>query len=392
MASMSIDFGDAARSTLGLEWEVALVDPGTGALTGAAPDVLAALPKRDEQPMFTRELLTNTVELVTAPHDTVAGTVHDLRTLLGELQRAARAHGARVYAAGTHPTSRWQDQEVTAKERYEELIERTSSWGQKLVIWGVHTHIGIERVEAVWPTINALLAYQPHLLALSASSPYFEGLDSGYASQRTMLFQQLPGAGLPPEYETWPEFERGVEELIDSGIVGEVNELRWDVRPSPKWGTIEVRIMDSMASLADIAAGAALTVCLVEQLQRTLDRGGELPRLSRPVIAENKWRAARFGLDAEIIVHGGDTRRLRDDLAALVRMLRPISTELGCSAELERVLAIVKHGTGAERYRAEVTRAGGDVSAATRACVAEVDANDPDADDGERSKRRFVGP
>jgi carboxylate-amine ligase len=157
-------------------------------------------------------------------------------------------------SAGTHPFAQWQSQEVRAKDRYLELVDRTQWWGRNMLIFGVHVHVGIDSRDKVLPIVNALLAYVPHLQALSASSPFWGGTDTGYASNRAMMFQQLPTAGLPFQFDQWADYEKYVDDMLTTGIIDHINEIRWDIRPAPHWGTVEVRVCDGLPTLEEILA------------------------------------------------------------------------------------------------------------------------------------------
>lgn len=364
---MPIDFAPSPRSTLGLEWEIALVDRGSRELLNVAPGVLAELGERyptSRFPHITAELLQNTLELVSAPHARVSEATAELGELAIAAQETAARFGAALISSGSHPFSRWNDQLVTEGERYARVIENYRWWGRNMLIWGVHMHVGVDRKDRVIPLMNALLTYLPHLLALSASSPFWAGESTGYASNRTLRFQQLPTAGLPWEVDDWAGFERVLDDLAKTGIIAEPTEARWDIRPAPRWGTVEVRFCDGASTLAEIGALAALTQCLAEHLQGIADRGGELPRLQPWFVRENKWRAARYGLDARVIVdRDGRQESLRDDLAALLERLAPEAALLDCEAELAEVGRMLSSGTSAERQFAVYRAHGGDEAA-----------------------------
>ena len=183
-----------------------------------------------------------------------------------------------------------------------------------MLIWGVHVHVGVRREHAM-PIVSALLKWYPHLQALSASSPIWAGTDTGYASNRAMMFQQLPTAGLPFQFETWTDFEAYAEDLLTTGVIEEIDEIRWDVRPAPQLGTVEVRVCDGVSTLTEMRALVALTHCLVVDLSDRLERGEKLPTMPPWHVQENKWRAARYGLDAWIILdEHSNERLLLDDL------------------------------------------------------------------------------
>ena len=364
---MPIDFAASPRSTLGIEWELALVDRESRELAGIAPGILAEVADRFPQSSFPHlagELLENTVELVTAPHETVTGATADLRELALAAQAAAETRGAALIGSGSHPFSVWSDQSATRSERYERFMDRYLWWGRNMLIWGVHVHVGVDKKERAVPLMNALLVYLPHLLALSSSSPLWAGEATGYSSNRTLMFQQLPTAGLPWPVEDWADVERVLDDLSKTGIIAEPTEARWDIRPAPRWGTIEVRACDGASTLAEIGALAALTQCLVEWLQQAVDRGEPLPVLQPWFVRENKWRAARYGMEAEVIVdQAGRQIPLRDDLARLLPELAPVADRLACTEELAEVRRMMERGTSAERQLALFeARGGGDLA------------------------------
>ncbi len=382
---MSIAFAPSPRSTLGLEWELALVDRQTRELMNHAPMLLPALQDQyptSRFPHFTGELLQNTVELVSAPHRRVADATADLRELALVAREHARRLDAELIGSGSHPFSRWDQQLITENERYDRFIEKYRWWGRNMLIWGVHIHIGVDREDRVVPLMHALLAHLPHLLALSASSPFWAGESTGYSSNRTLRFQQLPTAGLPWEVDDWADVERILEDLSRTGIIAEPTEARWDIRPAPRWGTLEVRFCDGASTLSNIGALAALTQCLAEHFQQAADRGEDLPRLRPWYVRENKWRAARYGLDAEIIVDDRGTQApLRDEITLLLAKLSPVATGLGCETELAHVAHMLNGATSAERQLRLYEQFGG-AAAGPSALIAVVDSLAKEFDQG----------
>jgi len=348
---MMLDFARSERSRLGIEWEIACVDHRSGELAPAAPELLAKLGPADGFPHVTNELLTNTVEVVSAPHHRVRDAVADLTSLVEKVSVFAEPLGVELISAGTHPFSQWFQQQVTpGKPRYDRLIERTRWWGRQLMIWGVHVHVAVEDRRKVLPIIDGLLTYLPHFQALSASSPFWAGEVTGYASNRALIFQQQPTAGLPPQFTEWEQYEAMVADLLHTGVIDELGELRWDIRPSPRWGTIEVRTFDGISTAREIGAVAALTQCLVEHFSRELDAGRQLPSLQPWFVRENKWRAARYGMDAIVIQNAaGDERLVTDDLDELLLALAPVAEALDCTAELRNVRDIVHRGASYQR-------------------------------------------
>ncbi|GAA2672806.1 glutamate--cysteine ligase [Actinoplanes palleronii] len=371
---MGIDFAPSDRSRLGIEWEIACVDRRSGELAPAAPGLLAALGPVDGFPHVTNELLTNTVEIVSAPHHRVRDAVADLTRLVERVSTIAEPRGVDLLSAGTHPFSQWFQQQVTPeKPRYATLIDRTRWWGRQMMIWGVHVHVAVEDRRKVLPIIDGLLTYLPHFQALSASSPFWAGENTGYASNRALMFQQLPTAGLPPQFTEWSQYEAMVDDLTHTGVIEELNELRWDIRPAPKWGTIEIRTFDGISSAWEIAALAALSQCLVEYFSRELDAGREVPRLQPWFIRENKWRTARYGMDAIIIQNAaGDERLVTKDLEELLPRLEPIAEALGCTVQLESLLDIVDRGASYQRQLRVAADNGGSLKAVVSSLVREL--------------------
>lgn len=369
---MHIGFAQSAQSTLGVEWELALVDRKTGELMSVADEVLrgvsAAHPdinEGDEHPHIKQELLENTVELVTGICTTVADAKADLTRSLEVLRRVTDPMGVELFCSGSHPFSAPRSQPVTDKERYAKLIDRTQWWGQQMLIYGVHVHVGLDSRDKVLPVLDGLVNYFPHFQALSASSPFWSGEDTGYASQRALMFQQLPTAGLPFQFGSWAEYESYVQDMFTTGVIDSISEIRWDIRPVPGLGTIEMRICDGMATIEDVGALAALTQCLVDEFSTILENGGTIPTMPPWHVQENKWRAARYGLDAIIILDAAGNEKLVTDhlLEDVLPRLAPVAEKLGCSAELADVAAIIERGAGYQRQRRIAAENDGDLRA-----------------------------
>ncbi|MFL6024776.1 MAG: glutamate--cysteine ligase, partial [Marmoricola sp.] len=338
---MAIDFADSPGPSLGVEWEFALVDQKTRDLSNKAAEVFDLVARtHGPEPRLHQELLRNTVELTTGICTNTAGAIGELTEMIAKVRPAAAELGVDLYSAGTHPFAQWSTQLLTPGPRYEELIARTQWWGRQMLIWGVHVHVGVPKEQAV-PIVSALLTWYPHLLALSSSSPIWAGTDTGYASNRAMMFQQLPTAGLPFQFHTWAEFEAYAHDLQTTGVIEQIDEIRWDVRPAPRTGTVEVRICDGVSTIWEMRALVALTHCLVVSLSDRLSRGETLPSMPPWHVQENKWRAARYGLDAWIILDSESNERLLlEDLEDLLDDLAPIARRLDCTADLALVREI----------------------------------------------------
>ncbi len=372
---MSIEYAGSTRPTLGVEWEFALVDRTTRDLSNTASELFERVRSAfGEQPALHQELLRNTVEVVTGVCDSTAEAMADLCGTLRMVRPVTDALGVDLYSAGTHPFAQWSSQLLTPGDRYEELIERTQWWGRQMLIWGVHVHVGVRHREQVMPIVSSLLNHFPHLQALSASSPIWSGTDTGYASNRAMMFQQLPTAGLPFQFETWEEYEGFVEANLRTGVIDYLSDIRWDVRPAPRLGTVEVRICDGVSNLQELAALTALTHCLVVDLSDRLDAGERLPTMPPWHVQENKWRAARYGLDAVVILDADGAERLvTDDLDDLLTRLEPVARRLDCADELRAVAQIPRAGASYQRQRAVAARTGGDLVAVVDSVVRELD-------------------
>ncbi|MET8650024.1 MULTISPECIES: glutamate--cysteine ligase [Nocardia] len=372
-----VPFTGSPRPTIGIEWEIALVDKVTRDLSNTASavfDEVGDLRSWDGKPQVTKELLRNTVELVTGVHDTVGAAVEDLHGTMDAVRRAADPLGVDLFCAGTHPFAQWSAQQLTRSEHYDELIERTQWWGRQMMIWGVHVHVGVSHRDKVLPILNSLLLAYPHLLALSASSPMWAGADTGYASNRTLMFQQLPTAGLPFQFDNWTQFEHFVHDQFKTGVFEQLGGMHWDIRPAPKWGTIEVRICDGTSTRAELAALAAFIHCLIVDLDQRVENGEELPTLPPWHVQENKWRAARYGLDAIVIVDSDSNERLvTDDLTEILNRLEPTAKRLGCADELALVAEIPVRGASYQRQRKVAAASQGDLVAVVDALVRELD-------------------
>ena len=375
---MPVDFTSSPHPTVGVEWEFALVDRETRDLANCAADLFAAVHEGDasviDESKLHQELLRNTVEVVTGICRTVPEAVADLSDTVQVVRRTAQALGVELYSAGTHPFAEWSVQQLTPGDRYEELISRTQWWGRQMLVWGLHVHVGIRRREHVLPIVSSLLNQFPHLQALSASSPVWSGTDTGYASNRAMMFQQLPTAGLPFQFQTWEEYEGYVADAMHTGVIEHLNDIRWDIRPSPTLGTVEVRICDGVSNLRELSALTALTHCLVVDLERRLEAGEELPVMPPWHAQENKWRAARYGLDAEIILDAaGNERLVTDDLHDVLERLEPLARELDCADELRLVAEIPTTGASYQRQRRVLAETDGDLVAVVDSVVAELE-------------------
>ena len=377
---MTLPFADSERSTVGIEWELGFVDADSGDLRQVADTVLAAVNEAHggEHPYIHPELLLNTVEIVSGVRRTAGQAAADLERSIAAIREVTDPLRVELMGGGAHPSAQWTQQKVTDKQRYATLIERTQWWGRQMLIYGVHVHVGIESRDKVLPIWRAMLTMFGHIQSLSASSPYWAGHDTGYASNRALMFQQLPTAGLGWQFEEWSQLERYVEDMVHTGVIEQFNEVRWDIRPSPGFGTLEMRIADGAATLLEVRAVSAFTHCLVEHFSAMIDAGETPPTLPAWFVQENKWRSARYGMDAILILdRERDERLVTESVEEWLGVLAPVAERLGCAEDLELVRVILRRGASYQRQRAVARQAGGDLGAVVDSLVAEMRAAKP---------------
>ncbi len=359
---MAIDWNSSHGPTLGVEWEVQLIDTETMELRQEAGKVLADLPvigETGEHPRLRHELMESTVEIVTGICHTVSEAKDDLAEMITELQRAAAPHGIVLACAGTHPMGDWRDATMAPIQRYAELVEQMQWLARRIQTFGVHVHVGIRDGSKAIPIVNALAAYLPHFLGLTASSPFWCGYDTGLASSRSVTFGTLPTSGPPPRLADWRQFEEYMDVLLRAGTIRTIKEVWWDIRPHPDFGTVEIRMFDGTPTLREVGMVAALSQSLVQLFDYQLDRGYTLPAPSTWVVRDNKWRATRYGLDATVITdEEGSTAPLRDELYELLRALGPVADRLGCADELSVADEVLEYGASYERQQAVYRRTG----------------------------------
>jgi glutamate---cysteine ligase / carboxylate-amine ligase len=355
--AMPIEFKEGNSGyTLGVEEELSVVDATTGELVPKIEEIMSRLPGELGE-FVSYELFQSVLEIKTPICATVAEAEKHLREMRGRVGSWAAACGASLASVGTHPFSRYRDQKVTDQERYKTVI-RTLRWiAQREVIFGQHVHVAVPGPEEAIIAHNRLSERAPLLLALSANSPFWQGFDTGFESARVKIFETFPRAGLPPAFPDYEAFEGYVDLMVASGAMEDYTYCWWDVRPHPGIGTIELRVLDSQTNLKYTTYLTALTRCLVAQV---LEAVGPHEPYNTHLTMENKWRAARYGMDAEFYDAKEDkTVPARDLARGLVERLKPHAQDLGCENELEGILEIVDGGTGSQRQR-EVYRESGD--------------------------------
>ena len=376
---MTIEFTPNSRTTIGVEMELHLVDAVTGELASASNEILADMGADHpggEHPKAKHELFQSTVEIITGVCETPAEAGDDLRATLTELRAAAERRGLTIFSAGTHPFGLARDQRVSPQQRYRDLIEDLQWPARRLLICGMHVHVGVPDGHRAIRIIGELMRHHPLFLALSSSSPFFESEDSGLASARTKVFEGLPTAGLPPPLADWSDFESFMSTLLESGCISSIREVWWDIRPHPDFGTVEFRMCDATPTVRETIALAALAQTLVEWTKRRIEHGSLPAPPHEWTIRENRWLAARYGLDAALIVEHPSTghperRPVRDMVTDLLDELRPVADDLGNLDALHDIELLLDIGSGAQRQR-RIVEAGGTLADVVQHLVAEL--------------------
>jgi YbdK family carboxylate-amine ligase len=359
---VDVNYGQTAPFTLGVEEELQLVNAESYELASRYAEVFGEAARVDER--IKPELLQSTVEVATKPARTVGEAIAEARELRQRARAEAEARGVAVISAGTHPFSRYEHQEVTDKPRYAELFEALQWAVERQLIFGLHVHVGLATAAQAISVAGALRTWLPELLAASANSPFWHGRDTGLASTRSKVFDAMPRSGIPPALARFEEFERLVARGERTNSWDDYTFLWWDLRPHPRLGTIEIRICDAQTRLESVAALVALVQSLVATLAERYEREGRLPIEPRVLIEENKWRAARFGLDATLIdLERDEERPAADALRALAAHAEPAARRLGCLEELQLLENLLARGDGASEQRADAEAAGGSLLA-----------------------------
>jgi len=345
-------FGEGDPYTLGVEEEYQLLDAETFDLVQHIETMLAAVTGHELEARINAELMQSVVEIATPVCHNAPDVMRWLTTLRSYVTETAREQGTRVGSAGTHPFSLFERQRITAKDRYQALIDQLQYVARRELIFGMHVHVAVDDAEKAIQVVNGLLPHLAPLLALSASSPFWRGEATGLASSRQMVFSAFPRSGPPPRFRDYADYASVVGQLERTGCIADYTHIWWDIRLHPRLGTIEIRICDAVTDVEDAVAIAAYCQALVKQLCEEHENGREIPSYHRILTSENKWLAARYGLEAPIMDLATGSRN-RVPVARIVRRtvgdLRPHARELGSERELEGVLAILGRGSSADR-------------------------------------------
>ena len=359
--------------TVGIEEEYLLVDRESRDLAADPPETMLEECVELLHGQVSPEFLRAQIEIGTRP----CGTVGEAREDLGHLRRTvvevANRHGLAPIAASTHPFARWEEQQHVEKARYRELARDMQAVVRRLVVCGMHVHVGIDDDDLRIDLMNQMAYFLPHLLTLTTSSPFWRGEETGLKSYRLTVFDALPRTGLPDLYESYGEYERMLAQLVDAGVIEDATKLWWDLRPSARFPTLEMRVTDVCTRLDDAITVAALTQCLLSMLYRLRSSNQRWRIYPRILVHENRWRAQRYGVEGDLVDFGkGVLVPYADLLEELIALVRQDAEELGCVAEIEHAREIVARGTSADRqltaYRDAMT-GGADQEEALRVVV-----------------------
>jgi carboxylate-amine ligase len=351
------------RFSLGIEEEFQLVRRANGELCSCATSVLErGAPYLEEQ--IKPEMLQSTVELISDVLPDITAARTELYTLRVLLSRLANEEGLALVSAGTHPSSLWIDQERTEGQRYIDLEKEYQDVGRSIMIFGLHVHVGIENKETAMQVMNQVRTWLPQLIAISSNSPFWEGRMTGLKSFRSIVWKRFPRSGVPQVFETRRHFDAYVQDLVDTGCIDNGKKIWWDIRPHPFFDTIEFRACDMPSTIEDTLAIAALCQALSAKLVYLNEHGKPVPTFSRDYIDENKWRAIRYGLDAELVDFTQKrTLSMRDSIRELLDFVDEVVDDLGSRREINYLRSLLDdpQGTGADRQMAIYEESSGDV-------------------------------
>jgi len=346
------EFGASDPYTLGVEEEYMLLDGETFDLVQHIDTVLASVAGHVLEPRINAELMQSVIEIATPVCHTPADVASQLRELRGYVSSVARGHGMRVGSAGTHPFSLFERQRITAKDRYQALVDQMQYIARRELIFGLHVHVAVDDAEKAIQVVNGLIGHLAELVALSASSPFWRGEPTGLRSSRHMVFAAFPRSGPPPRFRDYADYAEVVGQLERTGCIADYTHIWWDIRLHPRLGTIEIRICDAVTRLEDVVAITAFCQALVKHYSERVDAGEPVPSFHRILTTENKWLAARYGLEAPVM-DLATGRRNRQPVAQMIRrtlkVVEPHARELGSEAELAGIEQILSRGNGADR-------------------------------------------
>jgi carboxylate-amine ligase len=332
--------------TIGIEEELMIVDAERFGLANAIESLLGDAPDGEIKP----ELHESVLEISTDPAPNTAEAGRQLHALRQEVRDRAAVRGLTIGSSGTHPFSLWEDQRIVARPRYRELVTALRFVARQELIFGMHVHVGLDDPDKAIHVANGMRVHLAVLLALSANSPFWRADVTGLQSSRIPIFRAFPRVGIPPHYRDWADYEREIAFMVASGVMEDFTWLWYDVRPHPDFGTVEIRVCDSQTRLEHTLALAALIQAMVKELAEHYESGGRLAVYPWQMLDENKWLAARHGLDGELVdLPSSDRVGTRELARRLVDRLREHAQDLGSADELEAIEDLVAHGNGAAR-------------------------------------------
>jgi carboxylate-amine ligase len=335
---------------IGIEEEYLLVDRTTRDLVPEVPPDLFKACEQALHGQVAREFLRSQIEVGTGVHKSPRSAGEELRELRATIAKLSAGHGLAPIAASTHPFARWKAQKPTERERYLAIAEDLAGVSQRLVVCGMHVHVGIEDDELRIDLMNQARYFLPHLLVLSTSSPFAEGEDTGLKCYRLAAYQELPRTGLPGRFESWEEYRQTVDVLVRNRVIEDASKIWWDIRPSAKFPTLEMRITDVCTRLEDAVCVAAMYASIVRMLYRIRRANQTWRTYPLLLLAENRWRAQRYGVDGSLFDFGkGELVAFRDLIEELLVLLREDAEALGCWHEIAHARTIVDRGTSANR-------------------------------------------
>jgi carboxylate-amine ligase len=336
--------------TLGIEEELMLVDAETLELVNSIEGVLTALQETTTEGEVKPELMESVCEIATTPCENTGQAGAQLRALRRQVQQVAGDLGLAIGASGTHPFAMWEDQRIVSRPRYRDLVAGLQFVARQELIFGIHVHIGLDDPDKAIHVVNGMRVHLPLLLALSANSPFWRADQTGLLSTRTPIFRAFPRVGIPPRYDDFEDWSKRIKFMVESKVIDDYTYLWYDVRPHPNFGTVEIRVMDSQTRVEHTLALAALVQAMVKELGEHYDAGKRLSRYPYEMLDENKWLAARHGLEAELVDLPRMARVLAKDLARrLMERLRPHAEELGSVDDFDHLEDLLDHGNGASR-------------------------------------------
>lgn len=336
------EFTSNATHTLGVELEFGLIDSETGALTSAIQPILAQLSDPIRK-WCKPELMQCCVEVITDVCDGVDAVKADLSEKLIAVEQAADELGVGLWWGSTHPFSLWCDQQISPSERYADLVNLLQEMARRLTTFGLHVHVGVDSGDKAVMICDRIMQHLPTLLALTASSPFWESRNTGLQSHRSKVMEGLPTAGLPTLMRNWSEYVWLVNHMVDTGFINTIREIWWDVRPHHNFGTVEVRVCDMPGNLDDVLAVTALIQSLVAALSDEIDQGTYQHDCHPMMVRQNKWRAARFGNRAELVnSYTHDVQSVPAIVERLIRRLEGTARSLGCLSYLESAQGVAE--------------------------------------------------